>query len=219
MQRTEMQMPQVAITPAAAWRLWLIAIVAGLIAGSVSLIPYFATAGSAHLLGNSAAVWLACAFAVGAVADRPLRAAIAGALTLLVTLTAFAAGAAILYPANGVASAMLRVTGLWLAPAIIGGSLFGGLGRAWRAGAPFQQGLASAAMGGAFVAEAAYASSTGRVAALIEAFVGVALALALARGRRARLVAVCSLPILVAAGVLAWFLAWHLVRRFAATGL
>jgi putative effector of murein hydrolase LrgA (UPF0299 family) len=213
-----MQMARVASTSAAAWRLWLIAIVAGLIAGSASLLPYFATAGPAHLLGNSAAIWLACAFAVGAVADRPLRAAIAGALTLLITLAAFAAGVQVLYPANDVASGMLRVIGLWLVPAIVGGSLYGTLGRAWRSGTSFQHGLASAAMGAAFVAEAAYTAGTGRVAALIEALVGLAVTLTLARGRRARLVAVCSLPILVAAGVLAWFLAWHLVRRFATAG-
>lgn len=121
--------------------------------GGMSLLPYFGTAGAAHVLGNSAAIWLACAYAIGARSGGYLRGAAAGVVLLLVTLTVFFAGTHLLYPANSsfVAEVAFGDT-LWLLPAVCGGSTFGALGWLWRSPQPVLQALASSAMGAAFLA-------------------------------------------------------------------
>jgi Family of unknown function (DUF6518) len=213
-----MELTAMSVSPR--WRLWVIASAAGIVLGGVSLIPYFGTAGVTHYLGNSAAIWLAAAFAVGTVAGTRWRAAIAGVLTLLITLEAFAVGTQILYgtPQNGWVP-VVRILGLWAIPAVAGGSIYGVLGWFWGTGTPARRGLAAAAAGAAFLAEAGYtllrsypgADGTAALAAAL----GAAAILALARGRRARLAAISWLPVFLLAGLAGLAVAFGLVAAIA----
>jgi len=214
-----------AIDPTAQTRtLWAAAAGGGVLLGSASLLPYFGTAGPAHLLGNSAAIWLACAYAIGARSGSYVRAAAAGTSLLLVTLTAFFAGTHLLYPANSnLASDVAFGDTLWFIPAVFGGSSFGALGWLWRSRRSVLQALASSALGAAFLAEGAlygdaaagFGSKAGVAVSVVEAAFGICLAFVLARGRPARRAVLWLLPLLAGAAFLALFLAFHLVGGLA----
>jgi len=196
----------------------------GVLLGGASLLPYFGTAGAAHVLGNSAAIWLACAYAIGARSGGYVRGAAAGTSLLLVTLTAFFAGTHLLYPANSnLASGVAFGDTLWLIPAVCGGSSFGALGWLWRSRRPVLKALASSAMGAAFLAEGALygdaaagsGSRAGVAVSAAEAAFGICVAFVLARGRPARRAVLWLLPLLSGAVFLALFLAFHLVGGLA----
>ena len=214
-----------AVDPTAQARtLWAAAAGGGVLLGGASLLPYFGTAGAAHVLGNSAAIWLACAYAIGARSGGYLRAAAAGTLLLLVTLIAFFAGTHLLYPANSsLASDVAFGDTLWLIPAVCGGSSFGALGWLWRSPRPVLQALAGSALGAAFLAEGAlygeaaagFDSKTGVAVSAVEAAFGICLAVTLARSRPARRAVLWLLPLLAGTAFLALFLAFHLVGGLA----
>jgi hypothetical protein len=206
--------------------LWPASVIGGLLLGGVSLLPYFGTAGIAHVLGNSAAIWLACAYAAGARSGSYVRGAVAGIVLLMATLTTFFAGTHWLYPANsGLASEIAFGDALWLIPAVCGGSAFGALGWLWRSHRPILQALASCALGAAFVAEAAlygyaaagFGSTASMVVSAVEAAFGIALSFFLARGRLARRAVPWLLPLLAGIAFLALFVAFHLVGGLAGT--
>jgi hypothetical protein len=191
------------------WWLWVGTALAGLALGAASVYPYVYTAGPLHLLGNSAAVWLLAAFGVGAYAGRPARGAIAGTVLLVATVLAFFATYKALYPDNHVG----RVAAFWLGTAVVGGPVFGLAGGVWRSGDAVRRGIAAAIVGGAFVAEAiAFKPVTGEVWRWFEIAGGVVLCLLLATGRRARIVALCALPVWVALGVLGWEVTKHAIN-------
>ena len=48
-------------------------------------------------------------------------------------------------------------------------------------------------------------------AVIAEALSGAVLTVALARGRRQRLIALAALPVLAALGIAGWHLTWHLL--------
>lgn len=199
-----------------AWRgrergrwLWPVAVAGGAVLGAVSVYPYQYVSGSAHVLGNSAVIWLLLPFGVGVLAGEPVRGAIAGGVALLATVLGFYSVMQLLFPsAHFGAFAMF-----WLAAAMVGGPVFGAAGSWWRTGTPAGTGLASALLGAAFIAEAvAFQASMGTDAAVVaEAVAGTALTVALARGWRGRLTAVAALPVLVALGIAGWHLTWHLL--------
>jgi hypothetical protein len=204
--------------------LWAAAAAGGVLLGSASLLPYFGTAGAAHVLGNSAAIWLACAYAIGTRSGGYLRGAAAGTSLLLVTLTAFYAGTYLLYPAHSsLASDVAYGDTLWLIPAVCGGSSFGALGWLRHSQRPVLQAMASSALGAAFLAESAlYGDAAARsgskadvAVSVAEAAFGICLALMLARGRPARRAVLWMLPLLAGAAFLALFLAFHLVGGLA----
>jgi Family of unknown function (DUF6518) len=189
--------------------LWPAAVAGGSVLGAVSVYPYEYVSGSAHLLGNSAAIWLLLPFGAGALAARPVRGAIAGGVALLATVLAFYGVMRLLFPDGHFGAIGL----FWLGAAVIGGPVFGAAGSWWRTGPPAVAGLASAVLGAAFIAEAvAFQRSMGTDAAVMaEALFGAALPVALARGRRQRLVALVVLPVLIVIGIAGWYLTWHLL--------
>jgi Family of unknown function (DUF6518) len=191
-----------------AW-LWLGTVLGGLGLGAASVYPYVYTSGPLHILGNSAAVWLLFAFAVGAIAGRPVRGAVAGTVLLIATVLAFFAIYKLLFPEDHVG----RVAAFWLGTAVVGGPVFGLAGGFWRTGEPLSRGLSSAMLGGAFVAEAiAFQPTQGRLWQWVEAAFGVALCFVLALGRRARLVAAVALPVFVGIGLLGWIVTKHAIH-------
>jgi hypothetical protein len=189
--------------------LWPAAVAGGAALGAVSVYPYQYVSGSAHVLGNSAAIWLLLPFSIGALAARPVRGAIAGGAALLATVLAFYGVMRLMFPHGHFGAIAL----FWLGAAAIGGPVFGAVGSWWRTGPPLVAGLTSAMLGAAFIAEAvAFQRSMGTDAAVIaEALAGAALTVALARGRPQRLIALAALPVLVAIGIAGWHLTWHLL--------
>jgi hypothetical protein len=190
--------------------LWPLALFAGVTFGAASIYPYYFVPGPAHILGNSAAIWLLLAFAIGAVAGRPLRGAAAGTLLLVALVVTFFTIAHVLYSGEHVA----RLTMFWLGMAIVGGPIFGLSGAAWRSGDPQWRGITAALMGSAFVTEAIAFQGNEGIGRDVEVLLGVALALVLATGRRERLVALCALPACLGAGLLGWAMFQHSVSVF-----
>lgn len=188
--------------------LWAGTVLAGLVLGAGSVAPYVYTSGPLHILGNSAAIWLVFAFGVGAVAGLPLRGAIAGTVLLIATVLAFFVTYKLLFPHDHVR----RVAAFWLGTALVGGPVFGLAGGVWRSGDATWRGMTAAMVGGSFIAEAIAFQPTGEVWRLAEGVVGVALCLVLATGRRARLVALCALPVFVGIGLLGWDLTKHAIN-------
>jgi len=188
------------------WWLWTVTALVGLAVGTASVFPYVHTAGPLHFLGNSAALWLLIAFAVGVLAHNPRRGAIAGTVLLVATVVAFFVTYKLLFPDNHVG----RVAAFWLSTALVGGAVFGLAGGVWRDGDPNRRGVTAAIVGGAFIAEAiSFQAVGGELWRWLEIVVGVALCLLLATGRRARLVAMCALPACVALGLLGWVVTKH----------
>jgi Family of unknown function (DUF6518) len=201
---------------ALAWRgrerdrwLWPVAVAGGAVLGAVSVYPYGYVSGPAHLLGNSAAVWLLLPFGAGALAARPVRGAIAGAVALLATVLAFFTVLQLLFRQDHFGAFAL----FWLGAAAVGGPVFGAGGSWWRTGPPAATGLTSAVLGAAFIAEAvAFQRGAGADAAVVtEVHFGAALTAALARGRPQRLIALAALPVLTAMGIAGWYLTGHLL--------
>jgi hypothetical protein len=191
------------------WWFWPASAVAGLALGAASVYPYVYTNGPLHLLGNSAAVWLLAAFGVGVVGGQPGRGALAGAILLVATVASFFTVYNVLFPADRVG----RVVAFWLGAAVVGGPLFGLAGGIWRSGGSLRRGVTAAIVGGAFVAEAlAFEPVSGEVWRWFEVIGGVALCLVLATNRRARVVALCTLPACVALGVLGWIVTKHVMN-------
>jgi hypothetical protein len=189
--------------------LWPAAVAGGAVLGAVSVYPYEYVSGSAHVLGNSAAIWLLLPFGAGALAARPARGAITGGVALLATVLAFYGVMRLLFPGGHFGLIAL----FWLGAAAIGGPVFGAVGSWWRTGPSSVAGLTSAVLGAAFIAEAvAFQRSMGTDAAVIaEALFGAALTVALARGWRQRVIALATLPVLVVLGIAGWHLTWHLL--------
>jgi hypothetical protein len=185
---------------------WPASAVVGFGLGAASVYPYVYTNGPLHLLGNSAAVWLLAAFGVGVVGGEPGRGALAGAILLIATVSSFFVVYGVLFPADHVG----RVVAFWLGAAVVGGPLFGLAGGIWRSGGPLRRGITAAVVGGAFIAEAlAFEPVSGELWRWFEIIGGVVLCLVLATSRRARVVALCSLPVCVALGVLGWIVTKH----------
>jgi hypothetical protein len=92
--------------------LWPAAVAGGAALGAVSVYPYQYVSGSAHLLGNSAAIWLLLPFGAGALAARPGRGAIAGGVALLSTVLAFYGVMRLMFPHGHFGA----ITLFWLGP-------------------------------------------------------------------------------------------------------
>jgi Family of unknown function (DUF6518) len=182
--------------------LWPLVVAAGAIFGAASIYPYYFVPGPAHILGNSAAIWLLLAFLIGIVAGRPLRSAVAGTMLLVALVATFFAISHLLYSSVHVA----RLTVFWLCTALIGGPFFGLSGAAWRSGDPLWRGVTAALVGSAFVSEAIAFQGSEGIGRLLEVLLGVALTILLTSGRRQRLVALCTFPFGVGFGLLGW--AW-----------
>lgn len=182
-------------------RLWLSGIATGLAVGAVSVFPYQGGGAVLHVLGHSAALWLLVAFGFGAAADSVRRGALAGLVCLVAVVVGFYVVMQLVNPAYRVVHTAL----FWLAAALIGGPAYGAAGAIWRRGSDRARGVASAAMGAAFLAESVlfHAPQYVRIG---EAVVGVAVAVVLARRPAPLFAAAASFPVFLIAGVIGWVL-------------
>lgn len=175
---------------------------AGLATGGLTLLGQGEFDAEWNRLANSGAIWLAVAFAVGSRMRSDREAVIAGTATLLFALVGYQLAARVM-------GASVGVTGLliWSGTALVGGPVYGFVGRRWAAGAGRDRTLALALLGAVFVAEGAFTllaipdlARTGWV----EVVVGLALPVLLGRGRRERVAGVALLVPLACAGLLAF---------------
>lgn len=187
--------------------LWPLAVAAGVTFGAASIYPYYFVPGPAHILGNSAAIWLLLAFVIGIAAGSRLRGAVAGTLLLVALVVTFFTISHLLYSGEHVA----RLTMFWLGMALVGGPIFGLSGAAWQGGDPRWRGITAALMGSAFVTEAIAFQGNEGIGRYVELLLGIALAIVLATGRRERLVALCAFPACLGAGLLGWAMFQHSV--------
>jgi hypothetical protein len=194
---------------------WAVALIGGLVVGVGCWAAHEYLPGQAHLLGESAALWLAVAWLAGSRARRPAIGALAGLAAIIVTITAFylaLAGIA----GRGEFPATMR---FWYVAALVGGPVFGVFGWLRRTRSSVRRGLSAAALGAAFLAEAAIFARHIPIAAsdalIAEAAVGLLLPFALSRRWRDAAAAAGWLPILLAAGAVGWVLVFTLYPRLA----
>jgi hypothetical protein len=194
--------------------LWPLAACAGLVIGAVSVAPYSYAAGPLHILGNSAAIWLLVAFIAGALAGRQGRDAAAGVVTLCALVLGWAVTMQLLFSGVGLS----RFAEFWLGAALVGGPVFGWLGGLWRRGSDIGRGVAAAAVGAAFVTEAAMFQAgfegwrTWQVIGEVAA--GLVLGVVLARRRRQLLAYSWAFPGFLAAGMIGWYLTKGLLHAY-----
>jgi hypothetical protein len=181
-------------------RRWLLAAVAGLATGGLTLLGQAVLDAEWNRLANSGAIWLAVAFAVGSRMASDREAVVAGAATLLCALVGYQLAAR-------VTGASISVAGLviWSGTALVGGPVYGLAGRRWGVGAGRGRVLAVALLGAVFVAEGAYTllaiPDLARVG-WVEVVVGLALPVLLGRGGRERIAGVALLVPLACGGLL-----------------
>jgi len=179
-----------------AW--WAVPCAAAAAVGALTLLAHEFLPPGADVVGNSSAVWLAFAFWIGARSRDVAEGAVVAGLGLL--------GVVLVYYAS-----LVAVTGrgedpdvllVWALAGGIGGPVFGALGRLARAPGPAVAGLAAAALGAVFVAEAfVYARFQAEpVATSAEVAVGLVLPVLVGRDWRARLAGLAAVtPLAIAA--------------------
>jgi hypothetical protein len=107
--------------------------------------------GQWNTLVNSGAIWLIPVFFVGSLARSLVWAAIAGAVTLVVTVGGYYGSAAL----TG-APISIRAVAFWLAMAFVAGPLYGAAGRWWHSDRRALRVFGVALLGGVLVAEGLY---------------------------------------------------------------
>ena len=150
----------------------VMALVLGTAVGALTFHLHAHLNGSWESLANAISPWLAPAFAVGALARRPMQAAIVGVVVCLSEVGGYYATAT----EHGHPTSSAPVL-FWACGALVGGQLFGVAGWMWRNAAGWYQGLGIALLSAAFFAEAAhYARALDRDgSALLFTAIGVAL--------------------------------------------
>jgi hypothetical protein len=196
--------------------LWLITAGAGAVLGAASVLPYSYAAGPLHILGNSAAIWLLFAFVAGILAVRPGRGAVAGVVMLCALVLGWAVTMQLVFAGVGLS----RFAGFWLVAASVGGPAFGWFGGLWRRGGDTGRGVAAAAVGAAFVTDAAMFQTTWQGwqawQVIGETVAGLVLGVLLARGRRQLVACAWAFPGFLAAGVIGWYVTKSLLHRYVA---
>jgi hypothetical protein len=137
-------------------RLLVLPVVCGVALGVGDLVVMTHVTSPWALLANSSAVWAAAAFALGAhLGGDPARAAVAGAVMLVVAVEAYYAYAATIGLA-GYATLTSPVARSWVVFGVLAGTAFGVAG-AWTAGTCWWQRVLGAAAGaGVLVGEAVH---------------------------------------------------------------
>jgi hypothetical protein len=158
-----------------------IALAAGLIAGGVTQLLQGILPAAIGSFANSATPWLAVAFAVGSTASRWWLAAIAGAVTLLAALVGYYGLVQLRY---GYGAELRGAVLLWLIAAVVGGPVFGVVGRWWRGDGPWPRATGPALLGASALAEGVYLAGIPTVASAGPLFVAVGLAIPVVLGRR-----------------------------------
>jgi hypothetical protein len=129
----------------------LVAVVAGVVTGALTLAAQAVLPVEANRLANSGAVWVTVAFAVGWRTPSDTTAALTGLMSLIGALIGYFAAAALAQ-----AGVSVSTVTIWVVVALVGGPAFGVAGR-WRATAVgWRSALAVAALGAVYLAEGAW---------------------------------------------------------------
>lgn len=149
---------------------------AGVLLGAVDLAGQQLLAYPWAELANSSAVWALAAFVLGfAVRIAPARAAVCGALLLVVAVEAYYL-ATVLTLDDDMANLTSRSTAVWLLLAVLAGAIYAAAGAALRSGGIAARMLGATITGAAFLAEAvALRGGSGRV---LDLAVGAVVAMA-----------------------------------------
>lgn len=135
----------------------LAAVVAGLVLGLFSAIgdglPPDTPLHVVVALANAAGPWLAAAFAVGALQERPRAGAIAGLLTVAIAIGTYYAA---IYAGGHEVANLAGLLASWLAIAAVAGPLLGAAGAAWARSRGRLHVLGLAILCGGLLAEAAF---------------------------------------------------------------
>ena len=134
---------------------WLVVGLIGAIGvanGLLTLLAFGTLGAGWNTLGNSGAIWLLVAFAVGALMPSA-GLAIAGATGSLVGSVVWFYMAAHYLVGMPVSSAGIAI---WLVASVIGGPLYGLAGHWWRIGSGVRHVVGLALMGGVFIAEGVF---------------------------------------------------------------
>jgi Family of unknown function (DUF6518) len=156
-----------------------------------------------NTLGNSGAIWLLVAFAVGALMPSA-GLAIAGATASLVGSVVWFYMAAHYVVGFPVSSAGIAV---WLVAALGGGPLYGLAGHWWRTGSGARHVVGFALMGGVFMAEGIFTLLHDPIAPIVgwvAVAIGALFTFVLARSTRDRLLGLVALPVVTALAFVAY---------------
>lgn len=157
-------------------------LLAGLALGVLTNVLQGLLPNAVQQAANSGAVWVCCAFAVGALASGRVMAAVAGALSQTGAVVGYYAYAEWGPHREGAGS--LAAPLAWLLLGLAAGPLFGTAGRWWRRGGRRARVAGPALLGGVFLMEGSYYAMTLHYYGQAVAFLTVGAALALLLGRR-----------------------------------
>ncbi len=193
-------------TGPSALRAVMLALGVGISTGALTLVGQRLLPGQWNILANSGAVWLVPAFFVASRMRSLSWAVVAGAGALVATLLGYYASALL----SGIPESAYFIA-LWCGVALVAGPLYGAAGSWWRDARRSRRVLATALLGGVFVAEGTYLIVTlhyyGSGAAMTAA--GVIGTAFLARGGKDRVYSLCTLPAAAALAYAAYqVIAW-----------
>jgi uncharacterized protein DUF6518 len=175
----------------------------GIANGLLTLLAFGTLGAGWNTLGNSGAVWLLVAFAVGALMPTT-GLAIAGATASLVGSVVWFYMAAHYLVGMPVSSAGIAI---WLLASVLGGPLYGLAGYWWRIGPGVRHVVGLALVGGVFVAEGVFTLIHDPVLPIVgwvAVGIGALFTMALARSRRDRLLGVVALPVVTGLALVAY---------------
>jgi hypothetical protein len=185
---------------------WLVAALIGAIGvtnGLLTLLAFGTLGAGWNTLGNSGAIWLLVAFAVGALMPTA-GLAIAGATASLVSSVVWFYMAAHYLIGMPVSSAGIAI---WLLASVAGGPVYGLAGHWWRTGSGTRHVVGLALMGGVFIAEGVFTlihAPLLPIVGWVAVAVGAIFTVALARSTRDRLLGLVALPIVTGLALVAY---------------
>ncbi len=179
-------------------------VAAGLVFVVGALLGVVTLVGQGHLsdrwagIANSGAVWLVAATLLGAVMPTDLRAALAGAGTLVVAVIVFYASVPVIV--SGASSAPRAVV-IWSVVALAAGPVFGVAGRWMRSDQTRRRVPAAVLIGGSFLAEGIARwrtpPSDDRVLAIAMIAVALLVPIVIGRSLRERVLGILGQPVVL----------------------
>ncbi len=175
----------------------------GLANGLLTLLAFGTLGAGWNTLGNSGAIWLLVAFAVGALMPTA-GLAIAGATASLVGSVVWFYMAAHYLVGMPISSAGIAI---WLIASVTGGPLYGLAGHWWRTGPDARHVVGPALMGGVFIAEGVFTllhAPLLPIVGWVAVAIGAVFTVALARSTRDRFLGLVALPVVTALALVAY---------------
>ena len=153
--------------------------VVGLTTGVLTQLGQGALPDGWRQVANAISPWLLVAFGLGATMPSLRWAAVAAVAALVLALVGYYGMVQLRFGYGGSTSSLL----LWGTAALVGGAVFGPLGRWWRVGSAVQRAIALGTLGAVAVAEGTYLLGILPEAAVGLGFIIVGLAVPLLAGR------------------------------------